>query len=96
MINLETFKKMEKKPRESKGVDFTTSLSQKDADAINKFVDSTGLNKSQAIRYFTILGMQTHKKRNTMKKRYETLIEEDMIRDEIIEEFHRRLEMGLE
>lgn len=91
MINIEAFKKLEIENTGKEKVVFSTAFSTEDSEAINNCAEKFGLSKSAMLRYFALLGMQAHRKRNKLRKRYESIIEEDMIREEIVEEFHRRI-----
>ena len=53
------------------------------------------LPKSAAARYFCILGMQAHRTRSRMKKKYGDDAERQMMREDIIAEFERRLELDI-
>ena len=90
MVTIEKFKKQMEEPTEEKMVDFHMRLYPKDLERIEKYAEKFNISKAAAGRYFIILGMQAHKKRIQLHKRYDSIIEEDMIREEIVEEFHRR------
>ena len=91
MINIEAFRKLELENASKEKVVYSTFFSKEDSDAIIGCAEKFGLSKSAMLRYFALLGMQAHRKRNKLRKRYESIIEEDMIREEIVEEFHRRI-----
>lgn len=91
MITIESFKKLEKENASKEKVVYSTTVSEEDSEKINNYAEKYGVSKSAILRYFIILGMQSHRKRNKLRKRYESLAEEDMLREAIIEEFHRRI-----
>lgn len=91
MITIESFKKFEKENASKEKVVYSTTVNKEDSEKINNYAEKYGISKSAILRYFIILGMQSHKKRNKLRKRYESLAEEDMLREAIIEEFHRRI-----
>ena len=90
MITIEKFKKQEGEPSTEKMVDLHVRMSPTDLERIGKYAEKYGIPRAAAARYFIILGMQAHRKRIQLAKRYNSIIEEDMIREELVEEFHRR------
>lgn len=91
MLTPETFLKKEKEFEKKEKVVYSTTFPVEDSEKIKSYSEKYGFSKSQTIRYFTILGMQAHKKRAKLRKQYESIAEEDMIRESIIEEFHERI-----
>ena len=92
MITIREFKENGRNPGE-KLVDSHVSLYPKEYQMMEKFCEKHGLSRSSAARYFCTLGMQTHRKRSRLKKAYGGDAEERMLREEIIAEFERRLEL---
>ena len=74
-------------------VDFQLGLYPKENDMLEKFCGKHKLSKSNAARYFCTLGMQAHRKRSRMKKEYGDDAERQMLREDILAEFERRLEL---
>ena len=97
MLTPEIFFQKEQEFREKEKVVYSTTLLREDSDKLQRYAEKLGMNKSQAVRYFTVLGMQLHKKRNQLIKQngneYKAAAEEELIRSEIIKEFQRRLEL---
>ena len=92
MITIGEFIRSGKKDGE-KLADFHLSLYPKEYEMLEKFCEKHSLSKSSAARYFCTLGMQAHRKRSRMKKEYGRDAEKQMLREEIIAEFERRLEL---
>ena len=76
-------------------VDFHLGLYPKENDMLEKFCGKHKLLKSDAARYFCTLGMQAHRKRSRMKKEYGDDAERQMLREDILAEFERRLELDI-
>ena len=76
-------------------VDFHLGLNPKENDMLVKFCVKHNLSKSDAARYFCTLGMQAHRRRSRMKKEYGDDAERQMLREDILAEFERRLELDI-
>ena len=76
-------------------VDSHIGLYPEEKALIDKFCMKHKLPKSAAARYFCILGMQAHRTRSRMKKKYGDDAERQMMREDIIAEFERRLELDI-
>ena len=76
-------------------VEFHLGLYPKENDMLEKFCGKHNLSKSDAARYFCTLGMQTHRRRSRMKKEYGDDAERQMLREDILAEFERRLELDI-
>ena len=70
-------------------------LYPKENDILEKFSRKHNLSKSAAARYFCTLGMQAHRRRSRMRKEYGDDAERQMMREDILAEFERRLEMDV-
>jgi len=92
MITIREFKRARKHPKE-KLTDAHVSLFPKEIEMLEKFCKKHDLSKSSAAGYFCVLGMQAHRKRSGMKRKYGRDAELQMLREEIIAEFERRLEL---
>lgn len=92
MITISEFKQNSRNADE-KLVDSHVSLYPKEYQMLERFCAKHGLSRSSAARYFCTLGMQAHRKRSRMKKEYGEEAEKQMLREEIIAEFERRLEL---
>ncbi len=76
-------------------VDLHLELNPKENDMLEKFCGKHKLSKSDAARYFCTLGMQAHRRRSRMKKEYGDDAERQMLREDILAEFERRLELDI-
>ncbi len=76
-------------------VEFHLGLYPKENDMLEKFCGKHKLSKSDAARYFCTLGMQAHRKRSRMKKEYGDDAERRMLREDILAEFERQLELDI-
>ena len=76
-------------------VDLHLELNPKEDDMLEKFCGKHKLSKSDAARYFCTLGMQAHRRRSRMKKEYGDDAERQMLREDILAEFERRLELDI-
>ena len=76
-------------------VEFHLGLYPKENDMLEKFCGKHKLSKSDAARYFCTLGMQAHRRRSRMKKEYGDDAGRQMLREDILAEFERRLEMDI-
>ena len=76
-------------------VEFHLGLFPKENDMLEKFCGKHKLSKSDAARYFCTLSMQAHRKRSRMKKEYGDDVERQMLREDILAEFERRLELDI-
>lgn len=90
MITINQFKNQEKETAGEKMTDLHVRFRSGDLAAIEKYAAKFEIPKASAVRYFCLLGMQAHRKRNALRKRCESIAGEDMIREATIEEFHRR------
>ena len=75
--------------------DLHLGLNPKENDMLEKFCGKHKLSKSDAARYFCTLGMQAHRRRSRMKKEYGDDAERQMLREDILAEFERRLELDI-
>ena len=91
MITIDEYIRTMKNPGE-KLIDSHISLYPREKDMLEKFCSKYKLNRTSAARYFCILGMQTHRKRSRMRKEYGDDAVRRILREEIIEEYERRLE----
>ncbi len=76
-------------------VDSQFGLYPRENELLEKFCQKHKLSKSDAARYFCTLGMQAHRKRSRMKKEYGDDAERQMLREDILAEFERRLELDI-
>ena len=76
-------------------VDLHLGLNPKENDMLEKFCGKHKLSKSDAARYFCTLGRQAHRRRSRMKKEYGDDAERQMLREDILAEFERRLELDI-
>ena len=76
-------------------VDSHLGLYPKENNLLEKFYRKHNLSKSAAARYFCTLGMQAHRKRSRMRKEYGEDAERQMLREDILAEFERRLELDI-
>ena len=76
-------------------VDSHVGLYPKENKMLEKFCRKHKLSKSAAARYFCTLGMQAHRKRSRMRKEYGDDAERQMLREDILAEFERRLELDI-
>ena len=76
-------------------VDSHLGLYPEENDMLERFCRKHNLSKSAAARYFCTLGMQAHRKRSRMKKDYGEDAERQMLREDILAEFERRLELDI-
>ena len=94
MITLSEFIRSGKAEGE-KLVDSHLGLYPRENELLEKFCQKHKLSKSAAARYFCTLGMQAHRKRSRMKKEYGDDAGRQMLREDILAEFERRLEMDI-
>ena len=83
MITIREFKRSGKNP-EKKLVDSHIRLYPEEYEMLMKFSRKHDLSMSSAVRYFCTLGMQTHRRRNALRRSYGADAEKQMLREAVI------------
>ena len=91
MITIDEYIRTMKKPGE-KLIDSHISLYPNEKEMLERFCSKYKLNRASAARYFCILGMQTQRKRARMRRKFGDEAVRQILREEIIAEYERRLE----
>lgn len=91
MITVREFKEISKNP-DGKLTEFHAALYPKEYEMLQQFCRKHGLSRSSAVRYFCTLGMQAHRERSRLKKKYGKEAEERMLRRGLIAGFEQLLE----
>lgn len=101
MITISKFKILEEEAKKNKikFTEFHLRVLPTDRAEIQQFADEHGISLAAAIRYFCLLGMEAHQKRKKYNEEQKAKGQvpkstKAMIREEIIKEFERRLELS--